>query len=202
MAYWLGFIIADGNIYIGNRNAYVIRFCLHPQDIGHIEKFKTFIGSNHHISWDKERAVYFGVSSHKMFTDLQQWGVKERKTYSSTSHISKIPDEYKSYFICGMFDGDGSYIVRNAKTDIYTYERCTIRQLSNYSTLEDVSKYLNKHHNISIPTIGKTKSDFCFRMDLHSKNNVIAFYNMYKESPVHLERKFHKITEFINKHGW
>lgn len=47
-AYWLGFIAADGYVYIRDRNA-TVGINLSRQDKSHLEKFKTFMNSNVNI---------------------------------------------------------------------------------------------------------------------------------------------------------
>ena len=39
-AYWIGFLLGDGNVYINkNRNHYIVRITLHQQDQEHLVKF-------------------------------------------------------------------------------------------------------------------------------------------------------------------
>lgn len=204
-AYWLGFIAADGCIMdrkrLANKNwksSKIISFCLHPRDENHLEKFKLFLKSNHPIRHEKNnRCVYFEICSETMFKDLLRWGIKPKKTYSLMSHVEMIPDEYKSYFICGLIDGDGSFIIRNKKVDIYEYNICTVRLLSNIATLKDISKYLNNYHNISFKKIQKTNSKFAFIIDFCSKSDIQSFFNLYESCPIHLDRKYFKIKKWM-----
>jgi len=207
-AYWIGFIIADGCIMQRNKYTYLTRICLANIDKDHILKYQKFIGSNHPLYIDKnnKNAVYSDISSKKLFYSLKKWGVEERKTYSKLSFISKIPDEFKPYFICGIFDGDGSFIVRNKRVKdkrynrIYNYEQCTISLLSNKSTLEDICSYLQTI-GMRYPKITKATKQcrIVYNCRWYSKKDIDIFYSIYKSSPITLDRKMEKITNFLSK---
>lgn len=207
-AYWIGFIVADGSISAPsgkNRRTYLTRILLHPEDKSHIEKFRDFLESSHKIYEYKNKSCSLQVSSEKIYNDLVSYGIEPRKTYLAKSYISNIPDEYKKYFITGLFDGDGSFIVRNKKVHNkrynrdYYYTQCTIRLPSNVKTLEDIMNYMYKYYNISYSKIEQTKSDYVYKISLYSDKDIRNFYQMYKESPVHLDRKLLKIQDFLNE---
>ena len=204
VSYWLGFITADGSIFTTN-GAHILQLLLQPKDKSHIEKFKEFLGSSHKIYEYKNKSCRLQLSSKKIYNDLVSYGIEPRKTYISKSNISNIPDEYKKYFITGLFDGDGSFIVRNKKVHDkrynrdYYYTQCTIRLLSNVKTLEDIMDYMYKYYNISYSRIEQTKSNYVYKISLYSDRDIRNFYQMYKESPVHLDRKLLKIQDFLNE---
>jgi len=203
-SYWLGFIAADGSISKRN-NVHLIRVLLNPIDRHHIEKFQKFIGSSHPIYNYSTKSIQVTISNKQMYDDLFRYGIEPRKTYLSKSHISKIPDNYKKYFIAGLFDGDGSFVIRNKKVHNKKYNRdyyytlCEIRILSNINTLEDIMDYLYKYHDISYSKIQKTKSKYVYTISLYSNKNIRNFYKLYKESPINLSRKLYKIENFINE---
>lgn len=206
-AYWIGFIAADGSIsHPNNKNkrSYTTGICLGIRDIDHLKKFQNFIESSHKMYKDK-RCCHLNISSRKMYNDLLYHGIKPLKTYSLESHISNIPDEYKKYFIAGLFDGDGTCVTRNKKVfdkkynRDYFYNLCTIRLLSNIKTLEDIMDYMYQYWDIDYAKISKTKSKYVYTISLYSDKNIRNFYELYKETPVCLERKLYKIEEFLSK---
>lgn len=202
-AYWIGFIAADGCIRINNTHSFTTLLCLSSVDDTHIEKWRDFMMSNQPLWYSKKRPVSsLTVSSKIIFEDLQKWGIKERKTYEDCSHIRHIPDKYKGYFITGLFDGDGSWIIRNKDVKdkkygrTYNYRLCTVSILSNTNTLKDICDYLVSL-GMKYPKICKTKSKYVFTARWYSKKDIDIFYNMYKKSPITLDRKLKKIDEFL-----
>lgn len=114
MAYVFGFIVADGCvcgpvITITNKEKFLL------------ENTRRFMGVENPI-YDrtyrsKNRPVTTGyalrVGSKKMVGDLARLGVTERK--SKTIRFPHVPDEYLTYFLQGLIDGDGSIFVANAQ---------------------------------------------------------------------------------------
>ena len=114
-AYWLGFIAADGCIYIREQNASIL-IALSRKDKQHLEKFKTFMKSNVNII-DYTNNTGFSAknpsemskivfNSKKMANDFYNLNIKPKK--SITMGIPNIKEEYYLPFILGYFDGDGS----------------------------------------------------------------------------------------------
>jgi hypothetical protein len=191
-AYWLGFIAADGNIRTKKNHEGTIKgisFHLSKKDKNHLEKFKLFIKSNHPIYNDKNKPmIVFAVYSKQMYNDLVKWGIKERKSWSLSSHIELIPDEYKSYFICGLVDGDGCFTI--SKRGNTTNKNVLI--MSNIATLEDIRRYLEKYDIID-KKIHSTVSKNLFLLSIGKRNEILSFFNLYESCPVHLDRKYEKV---------
>lgn len=112
-AYWLGFICADGNIKKTNN-----KVSLTSKDLEVIQNFKEVIGAGHTISrienFDKRtNKTYTGFSiqiGNELFVaHLINLGVTSNKT--NVLEFPKIDEKYYSYFIAGLFDGDGSIIL-------------------------------------------------------------------------------------------
>ena len=109
-AYWLGFICADGNVKKTND-----KVTLTSKDLEAIKGFRKSIGSEHSIGefkkFDKRtNKVYTGYSlqiGNELFTAyLINLGVTSNKT--NVLGFPEIDEKYYSYFIAGLFDGDGS----------------------------------------------------------------------------------------------
>lgn len=99
--YWAGFIAADGCVDTKGR----LRFYLQLSDYQHLEKFASFVGSNHKINKDEKRnrcSIEFTCRS--MVEDLLYWNIVPNKS------ISYTPPKgfFNSHFIRGLFDGDGT----------------------------------------------------------------------------------------------
>ena len=127
-AYWLGFLMADGYITSKrNRNrrneAQSFGCTLSVKDIGHLEKFKKCLESDHPIHIYKRTNSTFAngedscrllIGNQHTVDSLKKWGIVENKTFFCK--MPNIEDKYKMAFIRGYSDGDGSvYIQKNRK---------------------------------------------------------------------------------------
>jgi hypothetical protein len=108
IAYWLGFILADGNIF---RNE--LRIKLGIKDKLHVKKFCNFAKINkkfikysiHKITQNK--LVKINIYSKTVISNLKKLGINERK--STKEKPIKMKQKYIKHFIRGIFDGDGYY---------------------------------------------------------------------------------------------
>lgn len=101
-AYWLGFLFADG---YNNYNEITIN--LHSKDIGHLEKFKNTLSSEHKIKRHSSRNIAtFRITSNKMGEDLYALGCIRNKSLIMDKP-KNIEEEFLPAFIRGYFDGDG-----------------------------------------------------------------------------------------------
>ena len=112
-AYWLGFLAADGCVYIRENNATIL-LNLNQKDINHLQKFKAFMNSTAEIIEYISTTGYsnsspmakFALNSKKMAYDLVDKGITPRK--SLTLNRPNISSEFYLPYILGYFDGDGS----------------------------------------------------------------------------------------------
>jgi hypothetical protein len=148
-AYWLGFICADGNIKKTNN-----KVSLTSKDLEVIEGFKGAIGAEHTISkrkfFDKRtNKTYIGyliqIGNELFVNNLIDLGVTSNKT--DILKFPKIDEKYYSYFIAGLFDGDGFVGIRN-------HNKLRISLISTKEVLDFISNLLT---NIGINELSKVK---------------------------------------------
>lgn len=128
-AYYLGFLMADGNVCLKKQKSgkigYSISLKLKSTDISVLEGFKKALESNARISEfsrkyysnDVERGkkyngrIYHSVAivfaSEKMANDLAKYGIVPRKTGKEIIPKDLIPENLLNHFVRGYFDGDG-----------------------------------------------------------------------------------------------
>ena len=111
MAYWLGFLAADGNIK-DKTNA--LTFVLKESDRCAIEQFKKdlkFSGTIYTRVSKAKNKFYpccgVTICSKQIKEDLSHFNIIPRKSLLGCSFISTIPEEYKKSFVVRFFDGDG-----------------------------------------------------------------------------------------------
>jgi len=152
-AYWLGFLCADGNINKHNNKVSLV-----SKDKCVIENFKKNIKSEHKIStnikYDKRtNKTYTGYSiqiGNELFTrNLINLGVTSDK--SNTLKFPKINEKYYSYFIAGLFDGDGSLNMINDNL------RCSL--ISTKEILIFIKKYIREKYSIKSNKIYKVTNN-------------------------------------------
>lgn len=190
-AYWLGFICADGYI-LGER-----KLSISVKDLEILEKFKKDINSEHKISTISN----FDTRTHKVYSKyclqigneifvkyLTKW-VTHNKT--DILEFPEIEEKYYSYFIAGLFDGDGSVCIKKLKTK-YTLATSLI---STKEVLDYIQNLFLKKFNITPKKL---------RRVTENKNNVWVVYwgitdsfyilnYIYCDSPeIYLSRKYNR----------
>ena len=115
-AYFLGLLLADGNVYKYKRNAeqYKIQIELNTEDQYLIEEFRNQIQSTNVILNEVKNRndkisymSHFSVDSVKMAYDLINLGVIPRKS-GVAELTSLVPDKLYRHYIRGYFDGNGT----------------------------------------------------------------------------------------------
>lgn len=111
--YWLGFLIADGNISRGG-----IRFCLNVKDRKHLKKFTKFLGydqkyilRSYDTSYGKSNGAYLNIGDkHTVGILTEKFGIMENKTkFPPNFEKFHLTDDHFFSFLIGFFDGDGCW---------------------------------------------------------------------------------------------
>eukprot|EP01084_Bolivina_argentea_P016220 30367_1 len=112
MAYWLGFLFADGCVS-DTKSPYRILLYLKCSDYSHVEKYKKALQSTYHLGLSKNGNVINGyckamhsICDNSLAMDLIRLGCIPRKSLT-LNWPKNIPDEYVHHFVRGYFDGDG-----------------------------------------------------------------------------------------------
>lgn len=109
MAYALGFIFADGSVFINRRGGCFLE--LTSTDLELIIKLKKIFSSNHTIgvrpknNSRKKVGYRLQIGSKELLKDLKKFGVIQNK--SLVIEFPKVPNKYLGDFVRGYFDGDG-----------------------------------------------------------------------------------------------
>lgn len=111
-AYWLGFLLADGNI---DKSNYSIRIGLQWRDAEHLKKLRRTIkygGSVKHYKFIQNNKIrekaHLGLASKYLCNSLAKIGWHEFKKYGKTSILEKVEHKVSISLIRGLIDGDGS----------------------------------------------------------------------------------------------
>ncbi len=192
-AYWLGFLAADGNVYVRPENA-TIGINIHSKDRAHLEKFNKSIEGNYPIK-DTVTSVGFSnntpmskitINSKKMAQNLIDKNVTPRK--SLTLQPPNISNLYYLSFIAGYFDGDGSISCSQDKKTYY------ISFLGTKEILEWIKENLNWKDALLKKRKDDDKNNFYISCGgINKPYKLISTF--YEKSPIHLDRKFKKYND-------
>lgn len=177
-AYWLGFLSADGSVSSSEDK---IELGLSIKDIGHVEKFKSFIGLENRISIrEKTNSCRYSFRSKELKEDLIDKGYTPRKTLTLRfPSDEQVPKNLKHHYMRGYFDGDG-WICNTEKT------KC-IGFIGTESFLVDAIQFFDLKRN----KIGKVHSGPQKRYQLYAREELISFLDtIYKDATIYLDRKY------------
>lgn len=192
-AYWLGFIAADGCVYIRPQNA-TIRINIHQKDKEILEKFKVFMNSNVNITEHIQTEGFsnntpmavIAFNSKKMAEDFVKHGVPNKKSLILKPPI--IEEKYFLPYILGYFDGDGS-IYKTSQHHNYGL---------NIEGTKEVLEWINSILHISDKLEKRNpeddKNNYYIRCGGTNKPYEIM-KKLYDSVDVHLERKYQIFKE-------
>lgn len=194
-AYWLGFLYADGCVYIRNKTYRVI-LELSQKDIEQILKFKNAIGCDNKI-YTSEKYAKLDIGCKEIVQDLINLGCIPNKSLKLTFPTEQqVPKYLINHFIRGYFDGDGciSYStgerkrpeLKKQRSEGYTYKQYTFKLVGTKEFLEGVVDALNLPKNKLLQNNNKNNYDLKYG----GKPRVTNILNLlYENSNIYLKRK-------------
>lgn len=192
-AYWLGFIAADGCVYIRPQNA-TIRINIHQKDKEILEKFKIFMNSNvnitEHIQTEgfsnNTPMVAIAFNSKKMAEDFIKHGVPNKKSLILKPPM--IEEQYFLPYILGYFDGDGSIYKASQ------YNNYGLNIEGTKEVLEWINSILHISDRLEKRNPEDDKNNYYIRCGGTTKPYEIM-KKLYNSVDVHLERKYQIFKE-------
>lgn len=181
--YWAGFLAADGCVQEKNENNKTISIGLKKSDIGHIEKFRKFIGSDTVIR-EKKHSFDISVSSVKMANDLRRFGVTPRKSlnYSPPDFCLNSPDFWR-----GMIDGDGCIGDKNGNIHIGL--------CGSKDTVFAFYNWVSSFTDVKAKPFERTPNFWAFRTSCSHAQKTIQ--KLYENGGISLDRKTKIVHEFM-----
>lgn len=197
-AYFLGLIISDGNVFKDNTNRQSsISITLDLNDEYILDKFKKSVNSNTMVSHDGRGCSQIAVRSNIMADDLANYGVVPRKSFDT--YLPIIPDEYMSHLIRGIFDGDGSILMKpSPKNDGHNRYLHTISFCGTHKLMQDISDYIYSHLELNIkPKVYDYKNRLLSELKISNIHDIKIFCDfIYKDASIYLHRKHDKYLDF------
>ena len=190
-AYWLGFILADGNIYENK-----LSIGLSIKDKNHLVKFKQSINSGHKIGThtitrDNGKIQIFSTlsfRSDKLRDDLFRLGITPQKSLTVTP--PNISINLQHHFWRGCIDGDGTIFTGGLGNGPYVCVR------GSFNTCVCFSEWLKQN-------LGFIKNPYkipsLYKITITGRLQVIKLLNLlYEDATIFLDRKKDKAVKLLN----
>lgn len=195
-AYWLGFLMADGNVSRNNKDSYAITIQLQEKDKLHLENFLKDFGSNATVktrkknsmtikgkTYNTQNSVTAAIFSKIIGEDLISLDCVPNKTQFGCKVSNKIPHNSLHHFIRGVFDGDGSIGIDRG--------HLTFNIVGSFEFLSQIQK-------IMMTELGLSETKITDRGHIHAlywkgNTNCYKIYEwLYHDSSRYLDRKYEK----------
>ena len=194
-AYWLGIILADGNISKDFK-----RLELTLKDKEHIERFKNDLKSEHKIHTREINGTsYYRLSfnDRNIVNDLYNLGILPNKS-NIDFHLPYVPDELFNDFLRGIIDGDGMIYAskstneKTGKTRFFFHIYISIGfHCKSYAT--ELKDRIDKTYGVN----GKLyKQRTCYSLQYFNKDTVKITDQIYKDTDLYLQRKYSKLLKY------
>jgi radical SAM superfamily enzyme len=174
-----------------------LRINISAKDIELLQKFQEDINISkdcievytpHESTYSDNKMCKLVINSGLMYDDLVKHSITERKT-GTECVPDTIPEHLIKHFIRGFLDGDGT-IAKRGKNHV-TLGFCS----SSITILNQLNDIISKQTDLSLKHISKDNSKNMYYLNYTSSYDLVTLYNyLYKESTVHLNRKFAKFS--------
>lgn len=194
-AYYLGFLISDGNIYkdnSGSNRQSSISITQSEQDKYILEKFLAEINANTSVTNDGRGTCQVAVRSNIMANDLETYSVFPNKTLNT--RLPMIDDSLMNHLIRGILDGDGSITSVMLKSNKHKH---AISFCGTHELMEDISNYISAALNVINPKVYDYEDRYLSEIKWQSISDCYAVGNwLYNGSSIYLERKYKIFCDF------
>lgn len=207
-AYFLGLIIADGNIYDPTESSHKgskwVSITLDDDDKYMLERFKSAVQCSSKVASDGRGSSYVAIRSNIMANDLKKYGVVPRKSFITRFPFEVDPIFYR-HIMRGIIDGDGSVQAYSHYTekDNRNRFRHKIACCGTHKLMEEMIEVINK--NI---TLNHELSVYDYKNRVLSEFKVSEIGDMlhlgkwlYDDATVFLDRKKFAFDNFVKHYN-
>lgn len=198
MAYWLGFIAADGSV--PERHSH-ISIILKLTDNEHLIKLKNFLNlpersltqTINNYRGSKLVHTKVGFSSVYIKERLISLGILPNKSHYNIDFLAYVPYNFRIYFILGYFDGDGSYADKGKGDPVVCF-------VGSRDFLLELKLFMHYSYNFSDVAISTRSRDSLCALTWSRKEDVYKFAHFHStllmELP--LKRKLETAKKIIS----
>lgn len=196
-AYFLGLIIADGNVFEfkSSTRQKMTSISLDDGDRYMLEKFREEVKATRKVSGDGRGCSQIMIPSSKLANDLSKYGVVPRKSF--ITYLPIIDDSFMPPLIRGILDGDGnitSHYITSQKKHLHSMSFCGTHRL-----MSELSDYLTEKAELTFkPNVYDYKNRQLSEISIRSVENMERLGNyLYKDSTIYLKRKRDIFDDFL-----
>lgn len=193
-AYWLGFILADGNI---SKKKNRLQIGLHPRDKDHLIKFKKCIGSNHRL-FDEYKKTNNGtinsicciyIKNLYLYNRIKKIGIEPCKT-THEKPLDCISEKFERDFWRGVVDGDGTVKTFLIKKRGKLINRFDLQLYGSKEICEGFKKFCLKHIDSKSSVHKKEKNLHRYSLTCNYAKKIAEV--LYDGSNIYLDRKYNE----------
>lgn len=174
MAYWLGFITADGSV---SKDSNYIHVTLKESDIEHLKRLQKFLNlpteclryAPCQYKGETRMQAKLSFSHEKVKNQLLKVGIVPRKSFLDINYLNYIPKNYWMYFIIGFFDGDGSFV----------QSRISFNIIGSKSFMECIERYFVSEYNFSHVNVKLSNQNKLYSIRWHATDDVLKFARLH-----------------------
>lgn len=171
--YWLGYLIADGNVHTKENSVNIV-----SKDLDHLKKYHLYCKNPNKIYLSKYSTCGISKFANKEIKEyLISLGVTPNKTFTINPKF-----EINWSLIRGLFDGDGSIYKRTVY--LITGSPRFRKKLEKFLRKEQIKFYIQQHTN-------------CWKIQIKSQSLKAFGMKMYLDSSVFLERKYERYRAIL-----
>ncbi len=198
-AYWLGFLLADGNITSTTRKQKSLNLELSIMDIEHVKKFAEIFCSNVHTyhrinkkTGKSSSSAKCSITSSHLWNSVFEKGLSPNKSLlPNVSIFNSVPEKFMKDFIRGVYDGDGGIFQGKIPS------RISIQILGSF---EFLSLLLSKMETAGMnrTKIVKRKNANIFLLQWSGRIQCKKFCDyIYNDCSIYLDRKKEKAEKIL-----
>ena len=215
MAYTLGVIYTDGNLY-SDRDRRIYRLSISQKEPELLNKVLKLMDCNARLYHKRKHGIsgdlyFFSIHNQQMYADLINLGLSPNK--SKTIEFPNIPSEFVRHFIRGCWDGDGSFyifkephFVRSLDGSVFLEKRRHGQIKASYTSgslkfIESLVIELEKA-GLTKKEIYRTKSKSPSYYVSYGKDNSIKLYHYLYDgvsAKQYLSRKYKVLKKYFSK---
>lgn len=196
IAYILGFIAADGNLY-KSKTSESLTIEIHNKDCYILTKIKKYLHIKNPIK-KRNQACRLNIYGVGLIEAFARWNITVKKSFT-IELPEKLPENYISHYIRGVFDGDGSVVFKyrragkafNQEVKVVTASLKFANQLKSLLYRKGIGSSIYATQN-------KNKNRHKLYSIIVLRNSLEDFYNfIYFEDTIKLKRKKIKYKQLI-----
>lgn len=191
-AYFLGYLMADGNVMKRKQSQPVVRMEIGRQDRYILEELKCDLDAYTNVLDTRKNCCSLRIHSQKLFDSLAKYGITPNRIKSFPQQM--LPSNFIHHFIRGFFDGDGWVTLT---THGRIKRTLNLGFCGNLKMMIDLRDFFEKTLNTFHLKISE-RGNICNLIYSSQKDVKALCEYMYQDATIFLSRKKDKYINFFH----